>query len=116
MNTCRKLGIGPGGFYQPGYNDGAKLHLKMMCLGKNWDPETSQYGDKRPYDGAKPPVIPDELHHLVQKAIQHSQSYLEKHSKCKNMDDVLPSMSPNVCIVNFYTTSGKLGLHQVYIR
>nr|GMC50006.1 Oxoglutarate/iron-dependent dioxygenase [Ipomoea batatas] len=112
VNTCRKLGIGPGGFYQPGYNDGAKLHLKMMCLGKNWDPETSQYGDKRPYDGAKPPVIPDELHHLVQKAIQHSQSYLEKHSKCRNMDDVLPSMSPNVCIVNFYTTSGKLGLHQ----
>ncbi|CAN1219986.1 Alpha-ketoglutarate-dependent dioxygenase AlkB [Linum perenne] len=27
-------------------------------------------------------------------------------------NDVLPSMSPSICIANFYTKSGRLGLHQ----
>ncbi|KAK2650936.1 hypothetical protein Ddye_018425 [Dipteronia dyeriana] len=39
LKTCRYLGLGPGGFYQPGYREGASLHLKMLCLVKNWDPE-----------------------------------------------------------------------------
>ncbi|KAI3512223.1 hypothetical protein L1887_19516 [Cichorium endivia] len=34
VKTCRELGTGDGGFYQPGYDNGAKLHFKMMCLGK----------------------------------------------------------------------------------
>ncbi|KAI5391396.1 hypothetical protein KIW84_076266, partial [Lathyrus oleraceus] len=25
---------------------------------------------------------------------------------------ILPSMTPDICIVNFYSTSGRLGLHQ----
>jgi alkylated DNA repair dioxygenase AlkB len=29
------------------------------------------------------------------------------------VEDVLPAMSPDICIVNFYTTTGRLGLHQV---
>ncbi|KAG2380591.1 uncharacterized protein HKW66_Vig0248970 [Vigna angularis] len=32
VRVCRELGLGPGGFYQPGYANGAKLRLKMMCL------------------------------------------------------------------------------------
>ncbi|KAG0481779.1 hypothetical protein HPP92_012637 [Vanilla planifolia] len=39
VKKCRDLGIGCGGFFRPGYRDGAKLHLQMMCLGKNWNPE-----------------------------------------------------------------------------
>ncbi|BAT97569.1 hypothetical protein VIGAN_09104900 [Vigna angularis var. angularis] len=27
-------------------------------------------------------------------------------------EDILPSMTPDICIVNFYTNNGKLGLHQ----
>ncbi|KAL7100262.1 hypothetical protein ACP275_09G136600 [Erythranthe tilingii] len=112
IKACRDLGRGCGGFYQPGYNDGAKLQLKMMCLGKNWDPETSMYGDKRPIDEAKPPPIPVELQHLVKEAIRDCHSHLESHSKVKNPRDILPSMSPNICIINFYAKTGKLGLHQ----
>ncbi|CAH9076947.1 unnamed protein product [Cuscuta europaea] len=112
VKTCRELGIGHGGFYQPGYRDGSKLHLRMMCLGKNWDPETSQYSDERPWDGAKPPEIPDEFHDLVINALHQSRSYMEKQLKCKIIDADLPLMSPNICIVNFYTASGRLGLHQ----
>ncbi|EYU21292.1 hypothetical protein ABFS82_09G126300 [Erythranthe guttata] len=112
IKACRDLGRGCGGFYQPGYSDGAKLQLKMMCLGKNWDPETSTYGDKRPIDEAEPPPIPVEFQHLVKEAIRYCHSHLESHSKEKSPRDILPSMSPNICIINFYTKNGKLGLHQ----
>lgn len=47
VNTCRELGLGPGGFYRPGYYGGGKLHLNMMCLGLNWDPNTRKYEDER---------------------------------------------------------------------
>lgn len=112
VETCRELGIGPGGFYQPGYRDGAKLSLKMMCLGKNWDPQTSSYSDQRPSDRSKPPAVPDEFCELVNNALSQARSFLTKQVNCKNIDDVLPLMKPDICIVNFYTASGHLGLHQ----
>ncbi|XP_052176181.1 uncharacterized protein LOC127790637 isoform X1 [Diospyros lotus] len=112
VKACRNLGLGSGGFYEPAYRDGGKLHLKMMCLGKNWDPETCQYGDQRPIDEAKPPVIPTEFCQLVTGAIQASHSYLREHTAVRGVEEVLPSVSPNICIVNFYTKTGRLGLHQ----
>lgn len=113
MKLCRDLGLGPGGFYQPGYRDGAKLNLKMMCLGKNWDPETSSYGDHRPFDGAKPPSIPVEFFQSVKSAIEESHSLIRKDSKASNSESILPWMSPDICLGNFYSSSGRLGLHQV---
>jgi hypothetical protein len=113
VKSCRDLGLGPGGFYQPGYRDGGKLQLKMMCLGKNWDPEARKYGNDRPFDGAKPPVIPDQLNQLVKKAITDSHSIIQKKSKASNVENILPWMSPDICIVNFYTVNGRLGLHKV---
>ncbi|KAK7338224.1 hypothetical protein VNO77_18826 [Canavalia gladiata] len=107
VERCRELGVGDGGFYQPGYGEGTKLHLKMMCLGKNWDPQTSQYGEHRPFDGAKPPPIPAEFHNIVHNAIRDANSLLLHHSH-----NPLPSISPDICIVNFYSQNGRLGLHQ----
>jgi len=104
VERCRELGVGVGGFYQPGYEEGTKMHLKMMCLGKNWDPHTSQYGELRPFDGAKPPHIPPEFHTLVSNAL-HDSNALIPHNP-------LPSISPDICIVNFYSQTGRLGLHQ----
>nr|KYP72039.1 Alpha-ketoglutarate-dependent dioxygenase alkB isogeny [Cajanus cajan] len=104
VERCRELGVGDGGFYQPGYGEGSKMHLKMMCLGKNWDPDTSQYGDQRPFDGAKPPEIPPEFHNYVRNALRDSNAFFP--------DNSLPSISPDICIVNFYSQSGRLGLHQ----
>lgn len=85
----------------------------MMCLGKNWDPETSKYEDIRSADGAKPPNIPTEFYQFVSKAIQDSQVIIKGNSKVRNVEAELPWMSPNICLVNFYSTTGKLGLHQV---
>ncbi|XP_075663712.1 DNA N(6)-methyladenine demethylase ALKBH1C-like isoform X2 [Castanea sativa] len=112
VKKCRDLGLGPGGFYQPGYRDGAKLRLKMMCLGKNWDPDTGNYGDHRPVDEAKPPTIPAEFYQLVKKSIEDSHSLIQKNSKSSNVESILPWMSPNICLVNFYSENGRLGLHQ----
>lgn len=114
VKTCRELGLGSGGFYQPGYHDGAKLRLQMMCLGKNWDPQT-KYKEGRRKDGSEPPGIPDELTCLVKKALEDSNSLIKKHFGAISLDNTIPSMTPDICIVNFYTTNGRLGLHQVSI-
>ncbi|XVF74268.1 hypothetical protein PTKIN_Ptkin13bG0096600 [Pterospermum kingtungense] len=115
VKACRELGLGSGGFYQPGYRDGANLHLKMMCLGKNWDPETGTYGDLRPIDFAVPPGIPCDFYQLVEKAIKDSHSLIRQKGRSSHVEDILPWMSPNICIVNFYSSSGRLGLHQVQV-
>ncbi|KAL3536592.1 hypothetical protein ACH5RR_005053 [Cinchona calisaya] len=108
---CRELGVVSGGFYQPGYKDGAKLRLHMMCLGLDWDPQTKKYGKRRHYDNSKPPNIPPNFDYLVSRALHDSQTLI-KQQLSSNVEEILPCMSPNICIVNFYTTNGRLGLHQ----
>lgn len=110
VKKCRELGLGVGGFYQPGYQDGAKLRLQMMCLGRNWDPQTKY--EERQADGSDPPDIPHELIVLVKMALQDSHALIKNQDDTSNVEEVLPGMSPDICIVNFYTTSGRLGLHQ----
>ncbi|CAN1161381.1 Alpha-ketoglutarate-dependent dioxygenase AlkB homolog [Linum perenne] len=110
VNICRQLGVGSAGFYQPEYRSGEKMHLKMMCLGSSWDPNVDKYVDSHTIDGPKPPNIPQEFIPLVMNAIKDSQTLITRTRKPPN--DVLPSMSPSICIANFYTKSGRLGLHQ----
>ncbi|XP_007212754.2 uncharacterized protein LOC18779848 [Prunus persica] len=109
---CRQLGLGPGGFYQPGYKDGAKLHLQMMCLGRDWDPETRKYGSRRTIDGTQPPAIPHEFSLLVKRGIEEAHAHIKEEFRVSSVEEILPSISPDICIANFYTTSGRLGLHQ----
>ncbi|GJU02339.1 oxoglutarate/iron-dependent dioxygenase [Tanacetum coccineum] len=93
--------MGPGGFYQPGFNSGAKLNLHMMCFGRNWDPQT-KYAARYRCDGYQAPPVPEKLVSLVKTSIKDSQAH----------DDKIPSMHPDIYIVNFYTTTGRLGMHQ----
>ena len=85
----------------------------MMCLGLNWDPETRSYERKRVFDESETPSIPREFSLLVERAMRDSQDKIEKESSVENVEEILPGMSPDICIVNFYTTTGRLGLHQV---
>ncbi|TVU44438.1 hypothetical protein EJB05_03880, partial [Eragrostis curvula] len=112
VKLCQQLGIGAGGFYRPGYRDGAKLSLWMMCLGMNWDPDSRSYGPRRPFDDAQPPNIPEEFMKFVHDAINVSHDLLEQGVGAANAVEELPPMSPDICLVNFYGTSGRLGLHQ----
>ncbi|KAL0375418.1 UNVERIFIED_CONTAM: Alpha-ketoglutarate-dependent dioxygenase AlkB [Sesamum radiatum] len=112
VNRCRELGCGPGGFYRPGYDDGAKLRLYMMCLGLDWDPQTRKYGERRHHDQVAPPGIPHEFTSLVRRVLDDSHTLIKRVFKTENVEDILPASPPDLCIVNFYTTNGRLGLHQ----
>jgi len=112
VKICRTLGMGPGGFYQPGYRDGAKLRMQMMCLGLEWDPQTRKYETHRAFDGSEPHVIPHVFKSLVKRGIRDSHALVGKHYGICNVEEILPDMSPNICIVNFYGNNGRLGLHQ----
>ncbi|MCL7033663.1 hypothetical protein MKW94_016114 [Papaver nudicaule] len=112
IKVCRDLGLGAGGFYRPCFESGGKMNLQMMCLGMNWDPEKKVYEKRRSVDGAVPPGIPDEFKQIVKRAVTESHALVkEKHRKC-NPEDRIPSMQPDICIVNFYARTDNLGLHQ----
>lgn len=115
INECRKLGLGAGGFYTPTYSGGNSMRLKMMCLGKHWEPNTQSYEVRRShYDNAEPPPIPQIFLQLVDKAVGVAQaSSQEGKKKNRERNPSIPKMRPNICIVNFYGESGNLGMHQV---
>ncbi|CAH9069287.1 unnamed protein product [Cuscuta epithymum] len=112
IKTCRELGLGKGGFYRPGYKDGSKLRLHMMCLGRDWDPQTRSYGKTRQHDNAEAVPIPHEFSKLVSKALDDSHKLIKRQLEMCNPEEVIPLITPDVCIVNFYTVGGRLGLHQ----
>ncbi|KAL1213285.1 Alpha-ketoglutarate-dependent dioxygenase alkB [Cardamine amara subsp. amara] len=110
VKTCRELGVEPKGFYQPGYSAGSKLNLQMMCFGRNWDPQT-KYGTSTELD-SKAPDIPEKFSVLVEEAIREAHALIDRESGTDDAERILPVMSPDICIVNFYLETGRLGLHQ----
>lgn len=112
LKICRSHGLSPAGFYQPLFREGGKLHLKMMCFGEFWDPETNKY--VRPVDRAIPPAIPHEFLQLVDRAIKDSHSLIAEQFRADNVEDILPQVNPDICLVNYYAKTGRLGLHQVH--
>ncbi|PWA57370.1 alkylated DNA repair protein AlkB [Artemisia annua] len=101
VNICQEFGAGPLGFYKPSHRNGAKLRFRLMCFGREWDPvrEYCQYGH------TTTPLIPDYFCSLVKTSIQDSQVYL-------NSKHEIPMISPDVCIVKFYTKTGQRAFHQ----
>ncbi|WVZ78436.1 hypothetical protein U9M48_026145 [Paspalum notatum var. saurae] len=98
VRMCRQAGKGPGGFYEPSLKNGAKPNLWMMSPGKKRDPTARSYGPTRPFDGAQAPTIPDAFKMIAQTANSTASEF--------------PQINPDICIVNYYTNFGKLGLHQ----
>ena len=102
VDLCREIGKGPGGFYAP-QTRGGSMHLQMMCLGMHWDSVTSRYAPTRTnVDGLPVPPLPRELWDLVQAAAETATE----------ASGSIPSLRPDVCLVNFYTHGGRLGMHQ----
>ncbi|WVZ92831.1 hypothetical protein U9M48_038869 [Paspalum notatum var. saurae] len=71
---------------------------QVEIIRKNWDLTTRSYGPTRPFDGAQVPAIPEALKTIAQAANSTVSEF--------------PQIDPDLCIVNYYTNSGKLGLHQ----
>ncbi len=94
---CKDLGSEPAGFYTPSMRTGAYMNIQMMCLGLHWNAKTYKYENVR--------TDFDEL--PVQPLPQHFKEISRRIAA-----DVGMAIEPDICIVNFYTGAGKLGLHQ----
>jgi DNA alkylation damage repair protein AlkB len=96
-DRCQKLGESPAGFYTPVVRTGAYMRVRMLCLGKHWNAKTYKYESTRSdFDGLPVQEIPEELKEIARHAAA----------------DVEMSVNPDICIINFYNETAKMGLHQ----
>ena len=73
------------------------MRIQMVCLGMHWNARTYKYEQTRSdYDGLPVQEIPDEFVQLAQRAAAEAGMVIE----------------PDICILNLYTETGRLGLHQ----
>jgi DNA alkylation damage repair protein AlkB len=94
---CRGIIDGPIGGYVPTVRGGGKMHVRMVCLGRHWNPLTYRYEESRSdYDGAPVPPVPDEFAALAMRAAQQAGF----------------TFRPDICLINLYGPDGRMGLHQ----
>jgi alkylated DNA repair protein (DNA oxidative demethylase) len=94
---CRQLSEGPVPMYTPTVRGGKKMSVGMLCLGKHWNGMTYQYEDRRSdFDGLAVPPIPPPFAEIAHVAAA----------------DAGFEMRPDLCIMNYYGTDAKMGVHQ----
>ncbi|HYN06740.1 MAG TPA: alpha-ketoglutarate-dependent dioxygenase AlkB [Vicinamibacterales bacterium] len=94
---CLELGEASAGFYTPVVRGRYPMSVRMLCLGRHWNASTYRYEEVRSdVDGQPVPALPAGFESLA-RAIAHAAGY---------------PMRPDICIVNWYRTGSRLGLHQ----
>ena len=94
---CLELGSREAGFYTPIVRGGHPMSVKMLCLGRHWNALTYTYEDARSdVDGRPVPALPSELARIAARA-----------GRAAGFDFL-----PDLCIVNWYGASSRMGLHQ----
>ena len=94
---CRALAGGPVPMYTPTVRGGRRMSVGMLCLGKHWNGLTYQYEDRRSdFDGLPVPPLPARVAELARAAASDA-GFL---------------MQPDVCIMNFYEDTARMGVHQ----
>jgi DNA oxidative demethylase len=97
VRQCLSLVDGPVPAYVPLVRGGSKMHVRMLCLGRHWNPKTYQYGAARDdFDGLAAPPLPDSFATLAREAAR----------------SVGMAIEPDLCILNYYAADGRMGLHQ----
>ena len=97
VKRCVEIGGQPAGFYTPAVRGGAYMRIQMVCLGRHWNPKTYKYETTRSdYDGLPVQELPEDFKRLASRAASKAGMPAE----------------PDICILNFYSGAGKLGLHQ----
>lgn len=97
IERCGRLGAESAGLYTPTVRGGAKMRIQMLCLGMHWNPKTYRYElNRSDFDGQPAPELPPDLAGLAKRIAA----------------DVGMEITPSICIMNFYTETGRLGLHQ----
>ena len=94
---CRDIIDGPAGGYVPTVRGGGKMHVRMTCLGRHWNPLTYSYVSTRAdHDNAPVLPVPDEWVAMASSLAQ------DAGFECR----------PDICLINFYESDGRMGLHQ----
>jgi len=97
VGRCRALLDGPGGGYIPIVRGGGKMHVRMMCLGRHWNPLTYTYESTRSdHDNLPVEPVPGEWVTLATAAGREAGF----------------TVVPDICLINFYQGDGRMGLHQ----
>jgi DNA alkylation damage repair protein AlkB len=97
VRRCRAIIDGPAGGYVPTVRGGGKMRVRMVCLGRHWNPLTYRYETTRAdYDAAPVPALPEDLAALA------SRIAAEAGFACR----------PDICLINWYGPDGRMGLHQ----
>jgi DNA alkylation damage repair protein AlkB len=97
LARCRDVMEGPAGGYVPTVRGGGKMHVRMVCLGRHWNPRTYRYEDRRSdYDGQPVAPVPEAFVSLAGRIAA----------------DAGFTFQPDLCIVNWYGPDGRMGLHQ----
>jgi alkylated DNA repair dioxygenase AlkB len=94
---CRDLIEGPVGGYVPTVRGGGKMHVRMLSLGRHWNPLTYKYTPTRAdHDDAPVPPLP--------------KAWIALASRIAG--DAGFTFVPDIALVNLYDESGRMGLHQ----
>ena len=94
---CQSIMDGPSGGYVPTVRGGGKMRVRMVCLGRHWNPLTYRYETTRSdHDAAPVGPVPPEWVKLASTVARDSGF----------------EASPDICLVNFYGDEGRMGLHQ----
>jgi alkylated DNA repair protein (DNA oxidative demethylase) len=98
VDECRVIMDGPAGGYVPTVRGGGKMHVRMTCLGRHWNPLTYSYSSTRAdYDHAPVAPVPRAWIALASRAAA---------------DAGFAGFAPDICLINFYGDEGRMGLHQ----
>ena len=94
---CLELGEASAGFYTPIVRGRYPMSVRMLCLGRHWNATSYSYDDIRSdVDGQPVPPLPADFESLARRAAL----------------DAGFEVRPDICIVNWYRTGSRMGLHQ----
>jgi DNA alkylation damage repair protein AlkB len=106
VTRCRELMDGPAGGYVPTVRGGGRMRVRMMCLGRHWNPLTYEYTDTRA-DHDDAPVAP-----VPREWTAMASSIVEAARRCQDSGLDVGAYTPDICLINFYGPDGRMGLHQ----
>ena len=94
---CRDIMDGPAGGYVPTVRGGGRMRVRMVCLGRHWNPLTYRYEETRAdYDGSPVAPVPEAFAALAARAAEEAGFIFR----------------PDICLINWYGPDGRMGLHQ----
>jgi DNA oxidative demethylase len=96
-DECRGLMDGAVPAYVPVVRGGGAMHVRMLCLGRHWNGKLYRYEPTRTdYDDLPVPPLPDHFRALGRECAAR----------------VGMTLDPDLCILNYYDASGRMGVHQ----